>query len=70
MRFFLSSDWEFFLGNWEKKEDILDWEWGLISDPGDMEKRPWDVHKDNVLFQNKLKVQGHNSDNFEFLQKS
>ena len=23
-----------------KKEDILDWEWGLISGPGDREKRP------------------------------
>ena len=23
-----------------KKEDILDWEWGLISDPGDREERP------------------------------
>ena len=23
-----------------KKEDILDWEWGLISDSGDREKRP------------------------------
>ena len=23
-----------------KKEDILDWEWGLISNPGDREKRP------------------------------
>ena len=23
----------------EKKEDILDWEWGLISDPGEREKR-------------------------------
>ena len=33
--FFLPSDWDFF-GNW----DILDWEWGLISDPGDREKTP------------------------------
>ena len=24
-----------------KKEYIFDWEWGLISDPGDREKRPW-----------------------------
>ena len=24
-----------------KKVDILDWEWGRISDPGDREKRPW-----------------------------
>ena len=23
-----------------KKEDILDWEWGLYSAPGDREKRP------------------------------
>ena len=23
-----------------KGKDILDWEWGLISDPGDREKRP------------------------------
>ena len=23
-----------------KKEDILDWEWGLYSHPGDREKRP------------------------------
>ena len=37
---FLPSDWEFFWGNWGKKKDILDWEWGLISDPGDREKRP------------------------------
>ena len=29
-----------FLGNLGKKEDILDWEWSLISDPGDGEKRP------------------------------
>ena len=37
---FLPSDWEFF-GEIGKKEDILGWEWGLISDPGDREKRPW-----------------------------
>ena len=24
-----------FFGKLGKKEDILDWEWGLISDPGD-----------------------------------
>ena len=29
-----------FFENWGKKEDILDWEWGLISDPGDSKKRP------------------------------
>ena len=29
-----------FFENWEKKKDILDWEEGLISDPGDREKRP------------------------------
>ena len=29
-----------FGGKLEKKEDILDWEWGPISDPGDREKRP------------------------------
>ena len=28
----------FFWKFW-KKEDILDWEWGLISDPGDKEKK-------------------------------
>ena len=37
---FLASNWEFFGGNWGKKKDILDWEWGRISDPGDREKRP------------------------------
>ena len=26
-----------------KKEDILDWEWGIISDPGDREKRPCSI---------------------------
>ena len=29
-----------FLLKFGKKEDILDWEWGLISDNGDREKRP------------------------------
>ena len=36
---FVASNWEFFL-KLGKKEDILDWEWGRISDPGDREKRP------------------------------
>ena len=37
-KIFLASDWDFWkLG---KKEDILDWEWGLLSAPGDREKRP------------------------------
>ena len=41
----LTPLWEFFLGGGGggklgKMEDILDWEWGLISDPGDREKRP------------------------------
>ena len=35
---FLPSDWDFFW-KWGKKEDILDWKWGLIFDPGDREKR-------------------------------
>ena len=36
---FLASDWDFF---WKlgKKEDNLDWEWGLLSAPGDRMKRP------------------------------
>ena len=50
--YFLPSDWKFF---WKlgKKEDILDWEWGLISDPGDREKRPggreqmWQIQEHN-----------------------
>ena len=29
----------FFWGKFGKKEDILDWEWGLYSAPGDWEKR-------------------------------
>ena len=37
---FLASNWEFFWGKLGKKEDIFDWEWGRISDPGDREKRP------------------------------
>ena len=35
---FLASDWDF-LGEIGKK-DNLDWEWGLLSAPGDREKRP------------------------------
>ena len=31
----------FVRGKLGKKEDILDWEWGLYSAPGDREKRPW-----------------------------
>ena len=38
---FLSLDWEFFL-KLGKKEDILDWEWGIYLAPGDREKRPWE----------------------------
>ena len=35
-RFFWTSNWDFFSGNWEeKKEAILDWEWGPISVPVD-----------------------------------
>ena len=37
---FLASNWEHFGGELGRKEDILDWEWGRISDPGDREKRP------------------------------
>ena len=42
--FFLASDWDFFWwgggGELGEKEDNLDWEWGLLSAPGDREKRP------------------------------
>ena len=41
--FFWASDWEFFFWKLGKKEDILDWEWGLYSASGDREKRPWDT---------------------------
>ena len=37
--FLWASNWEFFF-EIGKKEDILDWEWGLYSAPGDREKRP------------------------------
>ena len=40
---FLASNWEF-LGEIGKKEDILDWEWGQILDPGEREKRPCPVY--------------------------
>ena len=40
VRFIVTFRLGFFVENWEKREDILDWEWGLISDPGDREKRP------------------------------
>ena len=33
-----------------KKEDILDWEWGLISDPGNREKRPLLCAQKSVVF--------------------
>ena len=38
-----------FFGNFGKKEDILDWEWGLIPDPGGREKRPCTRVKHFVL---------------------
>ena len=38
--FFGTSDWEIFFWKLGKKEDILDWEWGLYSAPGDRKKRP------------------------------
>ena len=37
---FFSFKLGFFGGKLGKKEDILDWEMGRISDPGDREKRP------------------------------
>ena len=42
--FFWALDWEFSL-EFGKREDILDWEWGLYSAPGDREKRPWHCPK-------------------------
>ena len=40
---FFSFKLGIFWGKLGKKEDILDWEWGRISDPGDREKRPWNT---------------------------
>ena len=37
---FLSFRLGFFFLKLGKKEDILDWEWGLYLAPGDWEKRP------------------------------
>ena len=38
---FLSFRLGIFFWKLGKKEDILDYEWGLYSAPGDREKRPW-----------------------------
>ena len=51
---FLASDWNFFGGGGKlgKKEDNLDLEWGLLSVPGDREKRPCThIWKSNILEQ-------------------
>ena len=39
-RQFFSFNLGILLGNWEKKEDILDWELDRILDSGDRDKRP------------------------------
>ena len=39
---FLSFRLGIFFWKLGKKKDILDWEWGLYSAPGDREKRPWE----------------------------
>ena len=40
---FLSFRLGFFFWKLGKKEDVLDWEWGLYSATCDREKRPWQI---------------------------